>query len=552
MDILDRTMHEEIRENNLDEIYAHLPNLVSVTIDESDASLITSLTGRLIKPNTFYNDERTRQAKQQASAAIATERRSFAQGQIVIRAGTIVTDADVEALTQLKLIQPLDRRLQALIGALLAVILFGVTGGIYLRRLHTALFHNVPQMMLIGGLFLAFLAGARIFGTGNDFQSHVFPAAAFSLLVVALTGPQAAIVLTGALAALIGLTVGNSLEFAVLVAVGGCAGILSLNRLERLPMYFRAGIVIGVVNVAVGLLFSLLQGVIDPLHLATILFGGLLNGIFAAGLAIVGLNLISTVLNMPTSVRLIELSQPNQPLLQRLLREAPGTYQHSLQVANLAELAAERIGANAALVRVMALYHDVGKMVYPHFFVENQVEGTNPHDVLNDPERSARIIIGHVTEGERLARKYRLPAVFVDAVLQHHGTTTVLYFYNKALSAVDCDESKVNKPVFTYPGPRPQTREAAILMLADSCESTTRARRPQNKQEIEDIVREIVDARIADAQLDVSFLTMNDLHVIREVFVATLQGVFHPRINYPSPVPASAESAVRVVPGAVP
>src|SRR5262249_36662788 len=249
-------------------------------------------------------------------------------------------------------------------------------------------------------------------------------------------------VMTGALAALIGLMVGNSLEFAMLVAVGGGAGVLSLNRLERLPMYFRAGLVIGVANVVVGLLFSLLQGPLDPLHLATVLIAGLINGIFSAGLAIVGLYLISGVLNMPTPVRLIDLSQPNQPLLQRLLREAPGTYQHSLQVANLAELAAERIGANAALVRVAALFPALGTVTYPHFFVENQAEGVNPHDTLDDPYRSAQIIISHVTEGEKLARKHHLPSVLIDGIMQHHGTTQVLYFYNQALKAVDCDTTK--------------------------------------------------------------------------------------------------------------
>jgi hypothetical protein len=222
--------------------------------------------------------------------------------------------------------------------------------------------------------------------------------------------------------------------------------------------------------------------------------------------------------------------------LQRLLREAPGTYQHSLQVANLAELAAERIGANPLLVRVAALYHDIGKIAYPHFFVENQAEGVNPHDALNDSLQSAQIIIGHVTEGVRLARKYRLPSALIDAIGQHHGTMPVLYFYNKALEAVNCDPLQVDRPAFCYPGPCPLSREAGILMLADASESTVRARRPHNKQEIEDIIGEIIESRVAEGQLDNTPLTVSDLHVIREVFVSTLQGVFHPRILYPTPV----------------
>ncbi len=553
MGVIERTMRGEVREDNLKEIYASLPNLIAIFTDEWETNLITDLAKDLIKPNTFYNDERTREARRVASAVITSETRSFAQGQIVVRAGSIVTDADMEALTQLKLLHPPDRRTQTLIGALLSVILFSTLGTIYLHRLHTDLFHDVPRMVLIGGLLLVFIAGARAFGTASEFQSYLYPAAAFSVLMVVLAGPQVAIVLGVLLAAIIGLVLGTSLEFAVLVSVGCMSAALSLNRTERLNAYFRAGLIISVANMGVGLLFMLFQSSVEPLRVVTILTAGMLNGIITAGLSIVGLYLISVVLNMPINVRLIELSQPNQPLLQRLLREAPGTYQHSLQVANLAELAAERIGANAPLTRVAALYHDIGKIIYPHFFVENQAEGVNPHDELNNPEQSARIIIGHVLEGERLARKYHLPSMFIDFILQHHGTTPVMYFYNQALKAVNCDETRVNKALFQYPGPRPQTREAAILMLADASESIVRAKRPQTKQAIEDIIRDIIEARAADGQLDASQLTLHDLQIIRDVFVTTLQGVFHPRIPYPAlglpeapkaaELPASASSA---------
>src|SRR5258706_8195225 len=506
MTILDRVMRNEVRENNLTELYANIPNLISVTVDEANTSIITSLVTDLVKPNTFYNEERTTETRKQAAAAINTERRTFAQGQVVVTAGSLVTDAEREALTQLKLLQPVDRRVQAIVGAFLAMITLCTLGVLYLRRLHTSLYRDVPQMIFIGGSFVIFLAGARIFATASEFQSHLYPAAAFSLIIVILAGPQAALILTGAFAAAIGLVTGNSLEFAMLVAVGGAAGILSLYRVERLNAYFVAGLVISATNVAVSILFMLMGGSVDPVTIVIVLVAGLLNGVLSAGLAIVGLYLISGLLNMPTPVRLIDLSQRTQPLLQRLLREAPGTYQHSLQVANLAELAAERIGANAALVRVAALYHDIGKVTHPHFFVENQAEGVNPHDKLDDPLRSAQTIILNVTEGEKLARKHHLPSVLIDGILQHHGTTPVLYFYNQALKAVDYDTTRVNKAAFSYPGPCPRSREAAILMLADSSESIVRAKHPQTKQEIEDIVLDIIEGRVAEGQLDNSFL----------------------------------------------
>lgn len=531
--ILERSMRSAVREDNIETIYANLPNLVSVNTGDTQAHLVVALSKNLIKPNTFYNEERTRLARHDAVAAAPTVTRSFVQGQMVARAGSIVTDADMEALTELKLLQPDDKRWQIFLSALLAVGTLTTLCMGYIARFYAALLRQVPSMIIIGGLALLWLTGARIF-SADSFQAHTYPAAAFALAVTVLVEPQVAIVLTAALAALIGLAVGNSIEVLLLVAVSGTAGVLTLRKTERLSTYIIAGLVIGVVNGIVSVAFLLLQGSIDPIHVLTTLIAGMINGTLSAGLGIVGLYFISSALNLPTSVKLLELSQPSQPLLQRLLREAPGTYQHSLQVANLAELAAERLGVNPMLMRVAALYHDVGKLSSPYYFVENQADGVNPHDALADPKRSARIIIGHVTEGDKLARKYHLPKMISDFILQHHGTTIVLYFYNKALEAVDCDDSKVDRKAFEYPGPRPQSREAGILMLADSSESIIRAKRPRNKQEIETIIKEIVEARLADGQLDTSQLTVNDLRVISEVFVSTLQGVFHPRIAYPS------------------
>lgn len=549
MVILERAMRNEIREETLNEVYANLPNLVSVNVLEAQANLIVALVKDLIKANTFYNEERTREARQLASDNAPPETRSFVQGQIVVRAGSIVTEADMEALTQLKLLQPPDRRIQVITGSMLAVTLISVLGISYMRRFHYSLYYDIPKMLLLGCLFLLFLAGGRVFDASDIFQSHLYPAAAFGLIIVALADAQVAIALMGGLAVLIGLVSGNSLEFSMLVATSGIAGVLTLRRVERLNAYFKAGLMIALATICIGLLFLLIQGTIEPVNILTIIVSGMINGALSAGLGIVGLYFVSSILNLPTSVRLLELSQPSQTLVQRLLREAPGTYQHSLQVANLAELAAERIGANAPLMRVAALYHDIGKMSAPHYFVENQADGINPHDTLNDPVRSAKIIIGHVIEGEKLARKYRLPRIMMDFILQHHGTMQVLYFYNKAIEAAGLDESKVDKKLFTYPGPKPQSRESGVLMLADMSESIIRAKRPRNKQEIEEIVRDIVSSRMADGQLDESGLTINDLKIIREVFVSTLQGVFHPRIAYPpNPITTQEMKAVPASP----
>ncbi|MEP7291434.1 MAG: HDIG domain-containing metalloprotein, partial [Chloroflexota bacterium] len=212
------------------------------------------------------------------------------------------------------------------------------------------------------------------------------------------------------------------------------------------------------------------------------------------------------------------------------------------------EQAATAVGASPELLRVAALYHDIGKMLNPAFFVENQADNVNPHEVLNDPYRSADIIISHVTDGDKLARQYHLPARLRDFIIEHHGTTLVGYFYTRAVEQAG-DEEAVDIEQFTYPGPKPQTREAAIMMLADSCESTVRARKPSNKAEIVDIVDSIIDNRMRDGQLDEANLTLRDISITRDIFVEMLQAVFHPRINYPAlPLTARRQTTQELVP----
>jgi hypothetical protein len=233
-------------------------------------------------------------------------------------------------------------------------------------------------------------------------------------------------------------------------------------------------------------------------------------------------------------MQLMELTRPDHPLLQRILHDAPGTYQHSLQVANLAEQAAEQVGADPLLTRVGALYHDAGKAVNPFYFIENQVPGFhNPHDDL-DPVSSAAIIIRHVAEGLKLAREYRLPHRLLDFIAQHHGTMTARYQYIKAVAAASGDESRVDQAQFRYPGPRPSSRETAILMLADGCEARVRAERPKDDDELRNLIKNVIDSRIASNQLDDTGLTLHDLAVILNSFTATLRGIYHPRIQYPT------------------
>ncbi|MCK6580151.1 MAG: HDIG domain-containing protein [Anaerolineae bacterium] len=545
INVLERVMREPIRELDLATVLEQLPSQVALRFDQRTASVVVALVKDVLRPNRFVNLQATETARQAAVDSIQPETRSFERGQVVVRAGTRLDAVDDEALRRLGLFDSEDRRVQlvlrAFIGSLLAMVLIGL----YLARFPDGAYLRARFVALLCFVFLVGLFSARLF-LGVQPPYYIYPAAGLALLLVVISKPEIAMIATVAQGILIGLMAENSLEVATLVISGGMVGSLILRRTERLNSYFVISIFIAVTNVVVVTLFNLelLSSSVAP-TLGLLLLYALVNGVLSAMVALVGMYVLTFVLNLPTSFKLVELSQPNHPLLQRVLREAPGTYQHSLQVANLCEQAANAIGASADLTRVAALYHDIGKMLNPAFFVENQVDNLNPHDALNDPYRSASIIISHVIEGEKLARQYRLPVRIRDFILEHHGTTKVGYFYNRAVEQAG-DTEAVDIDQFTYPGPKPQSRETAIMMLADNCESTVRARKPTNKQEIAEIVSGIFDQRMREGQLDEANLTLRDLDTARTIFVEMLQAVFHPRINYPIAPTAKRASLERV------
>lgn len=545
--VLERVMRGEIQSGDLTRIRGQLPTQVSVRFDERETAVIVDIVGDLIRANATINEEATALARQQAANAVTDVPRFFERGQLVISNGQTITAADYEALNQLGLLRPVDKRLQETVRAGLGSIITMVMMGLYVSRFRPSLLYNEPRLItLLAVIFLITLGGARVALNG---EFYIYPAAALALIYVALVGHQIAFIGVVGLAFLIGLMTGSTFENAALVLIGGIIGALALRRSERLNSFFFAGMMVFVGYVSVAISFVITST--DPNRVSELLLlivYSLVNGILTAAATIAAMYIITLVFNLPTALKMIELSQPNQPLLQRLLREAPGTYQHSLQVANLCDQAANAIGADAQLIHVAALYHDIGKMLNPSFFTENQGEMGNPHDALNDPYRSAEIIISHVTGGDELGKQYRLPNRIRDFIREHHGTQEVYVFYQQALALADGDASQVDKNDFRYPGPKPQTRETAIMMLADGAEASVRARQPKSKSEIEDMVREVIEARRKSGQLDESNLTLNDLKTIEKIFVEMLQAVFHPRINYaeavarvrkPTPTPTS-------------
>ncbi len=307
-----------------------------------------------------------------------------------------------------------------------------------------------------------------------------------------------------------------------------------LGKAQRVISFFWAGLAIAASGALVTIAYTLPDPGANLLVIATLSGAALLNGIASASLALLLQFFLAQILGMTTALQLMELSRPDHPLLQLLLRSSPGTYQHCLQVANLAEQAAEAIGADTLLTRVGAQYHDVGKSINAMFFIENQVQGNNnPHEAL-DPIESAQIIIRHIPDGVELARRHRIPERIQDFIREHHGTMIARYQYYNAVKAAGGDESKVDQELFRYPGPAPRSRETAILMLADGSEARVRAERPKDEAAMKEVIKSVIQNRLSLGQLDNTGLTLHDLDAIANSFTSTLRGIYHPRIEYPA------------------
>ena len=531
INVLERIMREPIRASSLDVVRTQLPTQVSIRFSPAESEIIVAIVEDLLRPNTFPNEEATEAARRTAVEAVEAVERTFALNEVVVRQNEQVTAVDMEALGVLGLLQTESRRLQEVGKAFFASLLVLALTSLYILRFERALLVRASFSLLLAGLFLLVLAGARLVQMNSmPAELYLFPTAALSLLYVAIASPRIALIATVNLSFLLGLVATGSLELATLTIAGGLTGLLTLRSTDRLNNFFLSGLFIALSNMLVAAVFNL--GV-SGASLTVLLPYSLFNGLLAAAIAVAGMYLLTLFFNLPTSLKLVELSQPGQPLLRRLLREAPGTYQHSLQVANLCEQAALAIGADAEQVRIAAMYHDIGKIPNAVFFSENQQFGTgNAHDVLGDPERSADIIISHIPDGEALAREYHLPGRFRDYISEHHGTTEVYVFWRKAVEAAGGDEGQVDSANFRYPGPRPRSRETAIMMLADSCESAVRSIGPTSRDQVTEIVMRIVEGKMNEGQLDDSGLTLKDIRTVQGTLVEMLQAVYHPRIDY--------------------
>jgi cyclic-di-AMP phosphodiesterase PgpH len=545
--VLDNAMRAPIRPDNLEQSRRSLRQQISLSLNKEDAELVELIAGALIVPNTNYDAAETDAARVAARTSIKPIERVFENNQIVVRSGQIIGPADVEALDRLNLRRPALSApdvLSALILSALAVLIMALT--LLRRSVNT---RNVPvrNVALTAAAITLTTLLARWLLPGHWLLPYLAPMAAVGIAVTALSGT-----LSGVLASIIcglmtGMAMDKSLEFTTLFGIGGAIASLVLGRATRLSDFVRAGSFAGIVQCAVVLVFNLSGTLLaeELPQVASYLVASFAGGIIASGLALGALYLASLVFDITTVVQLIDLARPSHPLIQKLLLQAPGTYHHSLMVGNLAEQAAERIGADSFLVRVGAYYHDIGKLDHPHHFIENQLEGVNIHDALA-PRASAALLHAHVTNGLLLARKYRLPEAIRTFIAQHHGTMRANYQYARAVKAANGET--VDDGPFRYPGPRPQSRETALLMLADASEASIRSAKCKTSDEMDAVVQRVFSDRLSDKQLDESNLTLTDLEAIRRSFQETLRGVYHPRVAYPDASPETPEAAPAAAP----
>ncbi len=544
--VLEQVMRSEIRQGRTEEARRTIPALISITLPESQAELVAKLTPAFVAPNSLPNDEATQSLEQSARDQVEPVQRSYAQGETIISRGDIVTELELEALDAFGLLKEPNPWNTIAINAGL-ILMIGGTFALYAIRTHSKLVTDASMAFTLSVLFIINTLGMQLMIPGRTLLPYIFPAATLPILLSVFFSPSMGVTSALVIGVIGGFIAPRGLEMALYLTMGGALAALMIGKAERLGAFIWSGIAAAVGSSLVILVFRFPDPATDLIGKAQLLGSAIVSGLLSASISFGLLLGIGNLLGITTSLQLIELSRPDHPLLQQLLRNSPGTYQHSLQVANLAEQAARVIEADSLLTRVGALYHDVGKSLRAQFFIENQVGGQNVHEQL-DPKTSADIILGHVRDGLELARKYRLPKKIRAFIDEHHGTMATTYQFHAAVEAAGGNEEQINRKDFTYPGPRPRSRETALLMLADGVEAAARAENPQADEDVERLVRWVIEDRLANGQLDRADLTLRDLDKIRNSFIRTLKNIYHPRIRYPQ---SAADEDTREIPRVV-
>jgi hypothetical protein len=528
-DLVLATMEERISEDGLrDARDAFEASVEASSLRGEPANAATIIGRQLIQSNLVLDTEKVNQAREEARDSVEPVR--IMQGEIIVRKGDVVRPEHVTLLTDVGLIKT-GRDYGVLVGMVLSVIAMLALMGVFLYQERPEVLKNGTQLALVGSVLVAVLAIGKLFSMINwPGAAYLNPSALLGLLLTLLIDARVANVVTIVLAILLGLVFEMNWAITIFALIGGLAAVFSVSKVSQRGDVMRAGFIVGGVNVFI-MIFLGLVGQNTELIIHSYL--GLLAGVLVSIVTIGVLPYLESLFKITSPIRLLELSNPNHPLLRRLMLEAPGTYHHSILVGNLAEAAAESIGADGLLARVGSHYHDIGKLRRPYFFVENQVGKDNPHDKMA-PSLSTLIITSHVKDGVELASEFKLPSVVTQFIAQHHGTDLVRFFYHRACEA--CDDDSVEERDFRYLGPKPQGKEVAIVSLADATEAAVRSISKPNPGKIEGLVRKIIKDRLNSGELDESDLTFQDMDKIATAFTKVIMGMFHSRVEYPEQI----------------
>ncbi|QIN78812.1 HDIG domain-containing protein [Rubrobacter marinus] len=485
----------------------------------------------------------TASARNEAAAGVDDVSGRVAQGERVVARGEVLDRGDVARMEALGLAGGANPW-SVFLGVGIVVATEMWVAWYFLERFGKRILKGKTaiRVLLAASLLILFTALARAFVL-LSLPYYLIPLAGLSILGTILLGPRLMFLMVVIESVNIGIIAGNDFFLASVLLLTSGFAIYTVLRVGPRTEFLWAGLLIAVVTGVVTFAFALIGG--GGLQAALGQGGiGLVNGLLSLMLAMVLLPLLENAFNILTPQKMLELADTGNPLLHKLLSGAPGTFTHSIQVGSLAANAAERIGADPLLARVGAYYHDVGKLEHPYYFIENQIGRANPHKSLT-PALSARIIKRHVKDGLRLGREWNLPQEVLDMIAQHHGTTRIEYFYRRALEdslGGDLAGVDVREADFRYPGPKPKSKEAGILMLADSIEATVKSLDKPTPKRIEDIVAGTIRGKLEDGQFDECQLTMHEIHETGEAIREALIGFIGPRIEYPQ-APAQSKPA---------
>ncbi len=528
--VLSRVMQDEIRSGQEDAARRDVRSLIALELNERETAVVDQIASALVRANRVYNPEATEAARQTARESVEPQIRVIKENQIIVRSGEIVTELDIEALDVLGLLT-LETDWITVSGVFLVSLLLAVSLSVYIWHNERDLLSRPHHLLLLLLLLLAFSFLSRWGRAFSLSQQYLVPVATLGMLVTALFGARLGLAAHALICLVVGYMLSGQLPLLAYYLAGGLVGLFALRQVKQINSFIWAGAYVMLANIVTVIAFELLGTDFNTLQVGQLALAGVINGALSAVLTLGGYYLLGMIFNITTALQLLDLARPTHPAMRELLLKAPGTYHHSIMVGNMAEQAAEAVGANALLARVGAFYHDIGKTVRPYFFTENQMEGTNPHDLL-DPETSAQIVRSHTRDGLELARsRYRLPRAIQNFITEHHGTSRIGFFYHKAVQ--EYGEEKIDKADYAHLGPTPQSKETAIVMLADSCEAAVRSVRPQDAEALENLVRKIVSDKLTHGQLSDVPLTLREISIITSSFIDTLQGVFHPRVRYP-------------------